>query len=282
MKIASLLPRRGHCTRSFSSLVQWEVKKTVSSRTVGTITLNAPETRNALSVPMGQAFERLVFQITRSNDPLDAVILRGAASQAFSAGGDLSWLQSLSDVPVHVNADAMLHFYRSFLCIRQLPVPVICALTGPAVGAGAGLALACDFRIAQDSPKLLGFNFTKLGIHTGMGASYFVSQQLNPTQRNEVLYLGQMLSSKRAVELGLVNRLSDDAVAAAAAFADDLLEHTHPLAVRSLVRTLRTTDDAQLELALRNEAMAQAMCYHREDWGRGLRGPAVFDTYSVK
>mgnify|MGYP000190435129 CR=1 FL=1 len=92
----------------------------------------------------------------------------GGMPGAFSAGGDLRWLRSLRDNSVHANADLMRQFYQSFLCLRrELPVPVIAALHGPAMGAGAGLALACDLRTAAPRDKILGLHFSRLGIHTG-------------------------------------------------------------------------------------------------------------------
>jgi enoyl-CoA hydratase/carnithine racemase len=91
------------------------------------------------------------------------------------AEGNLEWLQSLSENLVHANFDLM-QFYKSFLCMRQqLPVPIIAALQGPAMGAGACLALACDLRVAaSENTLILGFPFAKLGIPSGMGGLYML------------------------------------------------------------------------------------------------------------
>jgi enoyl-CoA hydratase len=136
---------------------------------IGTITLNSPHDYNALSMEMGAEFSALCRGLVDDfvND-LDcrAVVLRGSGEHAFSAGGHLEWLKSFGDNTVHRNVDLMLQFYRHFLSIRQVPVPVVAALTGPAMGAGAGLALACDLRTAARKPKILGLNFARLGIHS--------------------------------------------------------------------------------------------------------------------
>ena len=266
-----------------------------SHSTIGSLTLNAPATLNALTVEMGTEFSAKCRQITESlvkdnNNNMAAIILSGRG-QAFSAGGHLDWLLSFRHNSVHANADAMLSFYKSFVCsIRQIPVPVVAALSGPAVGAGAGLALACDLRTAQRSndnnnksnTMLLGLHFTRLGIHAGMGASHFLAHALGHRSGilNEILLLGKTLSVQECCELGLVNRVSDDdddnntAQESAMALAQEIAQQ-HPVAVRTMLQTLRQRqDDCGLEQALQREAWAQAACYARGDWGEGIRAVA--------
>jgi enoyl-CoA hydratase/carnithine racemase len=147
-------------------LVLWEMDDEAK---IGTITLNSPRDYNALSMEMGDEFMALCRHLTDlMHDELDCrvVILQGSGDHAFSAGGHLEWLKSFSDNTAHRNVDLMLQFYKKFLTIRQLPVPVVAALSGPAMGAGAGLALACDLRTAANKSKILGLNFARLGIHS--------------------------------------------------------------------------------------------------------------------
>jgi enoyl-CoA hydratase len=259
-------------------------------RFIGTLTLQSESTLNALTVEMGREFQSLVstvaHDITTGQQQVDAVVLVGAGDTAFSAGGDLSWLRSLRENTVHANADLMLQFYKSFLCIRSIPVPVIAALHGPAMGAGAGLALACDLRTAAPHPKLLGLHFSRLGIHTGMGSSHYLPQVLaaGSGMVNEILLMGRILSGDECYRLGLVNRLADDAKQAATDLAVAIALDPHPVAVRTLVQTLRQQQDQGLEQALQREAMAQAICYSRADWGEGIEAIAAkrspsFDPY---
>lgn len=259
-------------------------------RFIGTLTLQSESTLNALTVEMGREFQHLVssiaHDITTGAQQVDAVVLMGAGDAAFSAGGDLSWLRSLRDNTVHANADLMLQFYKSFLCLRSIPVPVIAALHGPAMGAGAGLALACDLRTATPHPKLLGLHFSRLGIHTGMGSSHYLPHVIaaGSGMVNEILLMGRILSGDECYRLGLVNRLADDAKQAAMDLAVAIAMDPHPVAVRTLVQTLRQQQDEGLEQALQREAMAQAICYSRADWGEGIeaiaskRNPS-FDPY---
>lgn len=273
---------------STSSLVDWDVQpigglgdEPPTNRFVGTLTLRAESTLNALTVELGQQFQamcrEIAHDITTGRQQVDVVVLTGAGDQAFSAGGDLQWLRSLRDNTVHANADLMMQFYKSFLCVRDIPVPVICALHGPAMGAGAGLALACDLRTCERKPKILGLHFSRLGIHSGMGGSHFLPQAISAGSGivNEILLTGRILSGQECFDYGLVNRLSDDAKKAAYELAETIAVHQHPVAVRTITRTLRQTQDVGLEQALQREATAQAICYSRADWGEGVNAIAA-------
>ena len=269
-------------------LVSWVANEDAK---VGVITLESPKTLNALTVEMGFEFQTLVGEIRskllEGSLSLNAMVLTGAGDVAFSAGGNFDWLRSLRDQPVHANADAMLSFYKSFLCIRSLPVPVVAAIQGPAVGAGACLALACDLRITAPGPHKLGFTFSKLGIHSGMGGSHLLQQALGSSaQVNEILLTGKSLSGEEALELGIVNKLSENVKEDAFSLAQEVATQ-HPLAVRSMIQTLRQQQDRGLEETLQREAYAQALCYARQDWGEGLdavveKRPPSFEPYASK
>jgi enoyl-CoA hydratase/carnithine racemase len=254
-----------------SKLVRWDVEEKTR---IGTITLQSPSTYNALTVEMGNEFRSLIAKIQRDDFEqkinLNVIILTGEGGNAFSAGGNLEWLRSLSKNSVYENADAMLAFYNSFLCIRKVPVPVIAAMPGPAIGAGACLALACDLRVA--SPKAtLGFNFSRLGIHSGMGGSHLLMRTMGGPCGliNELLLTGKVLSAQEAKLLGLINRIGDDSYEEAHKLAAEI-SRQNPLAVRTMIKTLRQQQDEGLEANLQHEALAQALCYSRGDWGEGL------------
>lgn len=283
--------RNVKASRSFSAnaLVNWTVD---DASKIGTITLNSPKTFNALTVEMGQDFQTLVNDIKQELSDgsvhVNAIVLTGAGDDAFSAGGNVEWLRGLKDKPVYENADAMMSFYQSFLCIRECPLPVIAALQGPAVGAGACLAIACDLRVSSRIPRCLGFTFSRLGIHSGMGGSHLLMRALGgPSAKvNEILLTGKTLSGEEAFDLGLLNRLAAEPgqVKMEARRLAEEVARQNPLSVRSMIQTLRTQQDDGLQAALQREAYAQALCYNRKDWGEGLdaviekRDP-VFDNY---
>ena len=108
-----------------------------------------------------------------------AAILTGAG-RAFSAGGDLDWLMARHRDTPENNVAVMTEFYKRFLVLRRLPVPVIAAINGPAIGAGLCLAVGgADLRVASAGAKL-GVTFTKLGLHPGMAATFFLPQLVGP------------------------------------------------------------------------------------------------------
>ena len=108
-----------------------------------------------------------------------AAILTGAG-RAFSAGGDLDWLMARHRDTPENNVAVMTEFYKRFLVLRRLPVPVIAAINGPAIGAGLCLAVGgADLRVASTGAKL-GVTFTKLGLHPGMAATFFLPQLVGP------------------------------------------------------------------------------------------------------
>jgi 2-(1,2-epoxy-1,2-dihydrophenyl)acetyl-CoA isomerase len=277
-------------SRLSSSLVSWEVAEDSDDK-VGIITLRSPKTYNALTVEMGREFEALVSSLesdlagkNNANSQIGAIVLRGEGDKAFSAGGDLEWLRSLSQNSVHANVDAMLSFYNSFLCMREkLPVPVIASLHGPAVGASGGV-------------PLLGFPFARLGIPSGMGALHLLQNcsGLGSSRISEIMMLGKTLTGEEAFDLGLLNRIvpRDDVEEEAISLALELVRTSHPLAVRSLVRSIRLGTNnggggSGLADCLYRDAHAQAMCYNRRDWGEGLEAVACkrdpnFDDYHCK
>jgi enoyl-CoA hydratase len=118
-----------------------------------------------------------------------------------------------------------------------------------------------------------GFPFSRLGIHSGMGGSHLLMRAMGgPSAHiNEILLTGKVLSGEEAYRLGLVNRLAENGNVKEEAYKLALeVAKQNPLAVRSMVLTLRQQQDQGLEAALQKEAVAQAMCYNRDDWGEGL------------
>ena len=221
-----------------------------------------------MTAEMGDEFEKAISSLSSRADEIGAVIVTGQG-QAFSAGGDLSFLEDRHRDSPWRNTQIMRRFYQRFLSVRALPVPVIAAINGPAVGAGLCFALACDVRIASPSAKL-GVTFVGLGLHPGMGCTHTLPALVGPQVAARMLLTGELLTGEQALREGLVAELNEDPVAAALAMGSRMASQG-PLAVRTCVRTLRNRLEHGLEAALWREADAQAHCYASDDLLEGVR-----------
>ena len=204
------------------------------------------------------------------------MVLTGAG-RAFSAGGDLAMIearaaQGAASGPRGRGAirDGMRSFYQLFLAVRDLPCPVIAAINGAAIGAGLCVALACDLRIASAEAKL-GLNFTQLGLHPGMGATWTLPRLVGGARAAEILFSSRILTGDEGAAIGLVSRAVAPAelLPAARALAAEIAAAA-PLAVRGVKRALRRSEQASLEDQLSFEAAEQAACFESQDVHEGL------------
>src|SRR5438445_2016182 len=171
------------------------------------LTLALPERRNAMTGELTSAFGAAIDAL-RPDRSARCVVVTGEGS-AFCAGGDLSWIAESPDLSVDKIRDRMLPFYRVWLSIRELEVPSIAAVNGPAVGAGLCLALACDLRYAARGARLSA-PFTTLGMHPGMAATWLLPEVVGMARTREMLYAGRVVSSSEAVQWGLASAVADD------------------------------------------------------------------------
>ena len=243
------------------------VLQTIDSDGIATITLNDEANLNAMSDEMATEFAATVRTL-RTQRGLRAVMLTGAG-KAFSAGGHLAMLEAKRTKAPEENRVGMLSFYNSFLCIRDLKVPLIAALNGAAVGAGLCVACACDFRVASDSTKL-GFTFLKLGLHPGMGATYFVPRIVGASMATELLVTSRVITAQEALRIGVVSRVCDavDVMREARAIATEILS-CGPDATAQLLETMRG-DPALLTRALEREAACQSVNYASAEFSEGV------------
>jgi enoyl-CoA hydratase/carnithine racemase len=163
----------------------------------------------------------------------------------------------------------MLAFYSRYLSVTRLPVPIIAAVEGAAMGAGLCVAMACDLCVVDDAAKL-GFNFTQLGLHPGMGATYLVPRRAGAQRAAELLYTGRRFSGRDAVPLGLaLEAVPATEVRPRALTLARTIASSAPLAVRGLKQALGV-DRVALQQALEHEAREQAISYGSADLAEGL------------
>lgn len=235
------------------------------------ITLNAPAKLNALTFQMGEQLSEVLSRVdyTKTN----CLVITGAG-KAFSAGGDLNFLLDRSKDSGMRNSVIMRRFYSKFLQLRDVPVPVIAALNGPAIGAGFAFSLAADIRVAARSAKL-GLTFVGLGLHPGMGSTFNLPKLIGHQRASKMLLTGEVISGAEAADIGLVlEAVEDNEVLHRALSIAETIAAQAPVAVRSCVRSLRLNMDEGLERALWREADAQSYSYSTHDLVEGVKAVA--------
>lgn len=238
---------------------------------VAVVTLHDPERRNAMTPEMGDALRDTFLELA-TDDGLRVAVLTGTPP-AFSAGGDLGMLEEHARRTRDEGFDAsdeMRSFYDRFLELRSLPVPVVAAINGHAVGAGLCVALACDLRFVAHEAKV-GLNFSRLALHPGMGGSWFLPRILGQQRAAKWLYTGRLFSGTEAASDGLALEAlpADEVLPAAMALAEEIAAAS-PLVVRQLRATLAASPVNGLDEQLDLEAAMQAVNYGTEDLAEGL------------
>lgn len=230
---------------------------------VATLTLNAPKKLNCLTEAMGEQFASHV-EYLKSDAVLPTIrglVITGAGG-AFSSGGDLQFLLDRSRSSFEENVQLMKRFYGMFLRMREVPVPITALVPGAAVGAGLCLAVASDTRIIHEDARL-GFPFMKLGLFPGMGSTFFLPKTCRREVVSDLLVFGKELRGRQAKDFGIATH-----VYSTPQQAQDLLEEYRmhgdeatTFALQSIVSSLRSRDQAELSVALQQEAENQARCF---------------------
>jgi 2-(1,2-epoxy-1,2-dihydrophenyl)acetyl-CoA isomerase len=177
---------------------------------VGVIELDRPDQLNALTVELasslGQAAEDLVA------DGVRALVLTGRGA-TFCAGADLSLVhRALAEDPAPVLTPLVEGLHDSLRRIRRVPVPVVAAVEGPAVGAGMGLALAADLRVLGRRARLVP-GYLGIGASPDGGVSFFLTRMLGSARAASLLLRNRPVTADEALALGLAESVVDDGTA---------------------------------------------------------------------
>jgi enoyl-CoA hydratase len=240
---------------------------------VATIRFNRPETRNSMTPAMGEEVVHAVDEIT-ADDSVRVVVLTGTG-KSFSSGGDLGMIARDTGVAKDSSAPSMAgsprDFYKRFLAIHALPMPTIAAINGHAIGAGLCIALACDMRVAVAEAKM-GMTFTKLGIHPGMGGTYFLPRLVGTARACELVFSGRIFDAAEAERWGLLNRVvkREEFEAQVRELAADIAAAA-PIAVRMAKKSVYRGVEHDLEAMLDYESLNQGLSFTTADAQEGVR-----------
>ncbi|HUR15207.1 MAG TPA: enoyl-CoA hydratase/isomerase family protein [Mycobacteriales bacterium] len=233
------------------------------------LTLDLPDRRNAMTDELTAAWVAAMGAL-RGDRTVRCVVVTGAG-RAFCAGGDLGWLAA-GGASVDELRDKMLPFYRAWLSLRDLDVPSVAAVNGPAVGAGAALALSCDIRYAGPAASL-SVPFAQLGMHAGMATTYTLTEVAGVAAARELLLTGRSVGADEMLRLGLCSAVFEDLLPAALERAAQVAAGA-PVASRLHKEALRDGGPASLERALAWEAVAQPVTMTTADLQEGLQAKA--------
>jgi methylglutaconyl-CoA hydratase len=173
---------------------------------VARITLNRPEKRNALNDAVIASIKEDLRKAAQDEN-VRVVVISGAGKD-FCSGADLSALQKIAGASVADNAEDARSLLELFLLIRQLPVPVVAAVTGRALAGGCGLATACDLVLASVSARF-GYPEVKIGFVPAMVMA-ILRRNVSEKRAFELVTRGEELSAQHAKEMGLVNQVFSD------------------------------------------------------------------------
>lgn len=236
---------------------------------IGILTLNQPENRNALTPELMQEYRKGMEELG-SDDSVRAVILT-AAGKSFCSGAHFAAIAEQAQMAPAERHSGIRWVYDTLLMPRRLRVPVVAAVNGHAIGAGAVLAISCDLVLAAEGAKL-GLGFVKLGLYPGVGASYFLPRILGIPKAFELMTLGDVLGAKEAVELGLIrSAVPGDALMTEAKKLAGRLAAGPPVAIRMVKYAIYRNLETPLEAVLEYDAHAQALAATTEDVQEGLK-----------
>lgn len=167
-----------------------------------TITMNRPDALNAADAAMHEELAR-VFSDAAADPGSDVIVFTGAG-RAFSAGGDLKWMQDAVDNPHSFDTRTVDEARRIIFGILDCDKPILCRMNGDAIGLGATLALFCDIIIAADTARIADPH-VKVGLVAGDGGAVIWPQLIGFARAKEFLMTGDVISATDAVRMGLIN-----------------------------------------------------------------------------
>jgi 2-(1,2-epoxy-1,2-dihydrophenyl)acetyl-CoA isomerase len=231
---------------------------------VATLTMNRPESMNALSTELKDALVQALADVG-TDDAVRAVVLTGSG-RGFCVGQDLSehiqLLEAGDPAPLSTVSE---HYNPIALSLAQMPKPVIAAVNGTAAGAGASFTFACDFRIVAEGAKFL-LAFANVGLSLDSGASWTLPRLIGAGRAMELSLLGRPITAETAQQYGLVTQLvpADQVLPTAQQLAAQLAAGP-TVAYAGIKNAIHYGATATFEQALDNEAVLQNAAGATED-----------------
>ncbi len=234
---------------------------------IGTITLNRPQARNALTFAMYERLAEICGDPAAHGAP-KVILITGAGDKAFAAGTDIAQFREFRTAE-----DALAYenrIERVITAIESCTVPTIAAISGAVTGGGASIACACDLRIATETARF-GFPVARtLGNCLSMANYARLASLLGPARVKDIVFTARLVEAQEGHRVGLYNELVADhpaLMARAAELAETIRGHA-PLTMRATKEALRRLTKAASEHVDGDDLVA--MCYTSADFREGM------------
>ncbi len=234
---------------------------------IATLVFNRPKALNALNNALLDEFNTAVNEV-EANKEIRVIILTGAGDKAFIAGADISELAEMNTL----QAKQFSFKGQTVLAkLEALPIPVIAAVNGFALGGGTEVALACDFIYASEK-GVFGLPESTLGIIPGFGGTQRLAKLIGSNLARELIFTGRTFPAAKALEYGLVNKIS-----APESLMDDVLKCAETMTKRGRVslraakESIQCSENADIDTGCRFERDAFAICMAGSDAKEGTK-----------
>lgn len=236
---------------------------------VAIITLNRPERLNAVSMPMVDSLLRALAEV-RADSNVRCLVVTGVG-RGFCSGMDVGFQRERQSWSPSERVRWLLNlrFFDVPVMLRQMDKPSIAAINGVCVGAGLGLALACDIKIAAGAAQM-GSVFIRRAMVPDDGVTYFLPRIVGTSKACEIMFSGDMVEAEEAFRIGLVNKVvpPDKLMPTALEMAAKIAKGP-PIAMALTKRAIYKGIESDLQSQIHYEMYAQNVCYQTEDLKEG-------------
>jgi len=229
------------------------------------ITMNRPEALNALDSNVLDDLSAALDQIDL--DTVRCVIITGAGEKSFVAGADIKEMANLTKAEGEAFGKKGNDIFRR---IETLPIPVIAAVNGFALGGGCELSMSCDFRICSDN-AVFGQPEVGLGITPGFGGTQRLARLIGPGYAKQMIYTARNIKADEALRIGLVNQVvpQEELMAAAEKIASGIAKNA-PIAVRQCKKAVNEGLELGMDEAIALEEKLFGECFETHDQVEGM------------
>ena len=233
---------------------------------IGIVTMNRPVALNALSSEVLDHLQAVIESV--DCDAVRCLIITGAGEKSFVAGADIAEMSKIYSEAAEVFSRKGNNIFRA---IETLPIPVIAAINGFALGGGCELAMSCDFRICSEN-AMFGQPEVGLGITPGFGGTQRLARLIGPGMAKMLIYTAKNIKADEALRVGLVNAVvpQDKLMEEAKKLASRIAANA-PIAVRASKKAINEGLELPMDEAIVLEEKLFASCFESEDQKEGMK-----------